>query len=149
MYKSKYFKIEELVTPELFALLPEELLWRLFEESTLRWLDAVREAWGKPLLINNWHGTKFWQKFWGSKIYRESGLRNFNTKTGARLSKHRFAKGFDLKTEDPKDIPALWNMLVGNRDLGTARVEHIEATPTWVHGEPGGVVGQLPRVFRP
>lgn len=140
MYRCKHFTIEELVGPELHKMLPEELLWRLFRPEVLQWLDRVREAFGAPIIVNDWHkGGKF----------KESGLRLQTTKTGALRSKHKIAEGFDLKPADPKRHRELWDLLFNRSDLGTVRIEHHEATPTWVHGEGGAVTGRRPTVFRP
>ena len=82
-YRPDHFRLEELVDPLLFRHAGERC-WELLDERALQALDALRERFG-PLVVNNWHskGSSF-----TNQIYRESGLRRWDTKTGAARSQH-------------------------------------------------------------
>jgi hypothetical protein len=97
MYICKYFKLEELIYPELFTAYKnrQNILYNALDDRILRAADAIREFIATPITINNWHtGGNF----------KESGLRNMATTTGAALSTHKFGRGLDLKFNSPK-----WN----------------------------------------
>ncbi len=55
MYKPKFFKLEELVPPDVFALQGEKA-WLAFDDRLLLTLDALRYEFG-PIIINTWHST--------------------------------------------------------------------------------------------
>ncbi len=46
MYKTTYFKIHELVSPELLEEIPEDILWEMFDTNLLVYADFVRETYG-------------------------------------------------------------------------------------------------------
>ena len=81
MYKCKYFKISELVAPALVKALPENTLWALFDERLLRMADAIREKYG-PMTINTPDLT-------------DCGLRDPQSKTGAKYSMHKIGRALD------------------------------------------------------
>ena len=121
-YKSKYFKIEELVDPVTLKELGEEACWAKFRPEVLIGLDRFRELVNAPVTINNWATG-------GS--YKESGVRRKDTPTGSPMSRHKEWDGFDVKVKDmpPKEVREvikanyLW--------LGVTRIE--ADTPTWTH----------------
>jgi hypothetical protein len=45
-YKTNYFKIKELVCPELIERIPENILWEMFDTNLLVFADFVRETFG-------------------------------------------------------------------------------------------------------
>lgn len=84
------------------------------------WLQGVG-----PLKINDWAtGGRF----------HESGLRRPDTKTGARLSDHKFGRAFDLKPA--KTTPEI---LAQHIQVNPARYPYITVledwtvTKTWLH----------------
>lgn len=91
MHKCKYFGIHELVYPSLYKEYEKlgklDTLWYAFDDRLLITLDALREAFG-PIIVNDWkNGGQF----------RESGLRDMSTTTGAKLSQHKFGRAADAK----------------------------------------------------
>ena len=50
-YRCKYFKIEELVHPNLLKTIPEDILWSMFDDRLLKVADRYRENYG-PIFIN-------------------------------------------------------------------------------------------------
>lgn len=45
-YKCKYFKIKELVCPEVLKTVPESTLWMMFDDRLLMCADIIREKCG-------------------------------------------------------------------------------------------------------
>lgn len=130
MYTCEYFNITELVSPAVYSRFGS-FAWNFFDERMLEDLDLLRELWGKPLIINNWKG--------GGQ-YKESGLRcNVDSivkaKTTPYLSAHTLGRGFDIKPQNLKDVPALHECVIDNykKFKVLSRIENLKATPTWVH----------------
>lgn len=122
-YRCKHFVIQELVGPQVFKDRGEQA-WQLLRPDACMSLDALREKFG-PITVNNWHiGGAF----------KESGLRDFSTSTGASYSMHKFGGAFDSKPKScaPKDIYDY--VLAHSEEFPLIRrVENIAATPTWFH----------------
>jgi len=84
----------------LLEFIPQTI-YKKWGDKSVQFLDmrivhfaqAVRDNLKMPIVINNWH--------LGGK-YQESGLRAFNTKTGASMSQHKFGRAVDLKIADGK-----------------------------------------------
>ena len=81
-YRCKYFKIEELVHPNLLTTIPEDILWSMFDDRLLRVADRYRENYG-PIFING-------------RGLVDCGLREIDSKTGAKYSAHKFGRALDL-----------------------------------------------------
>lgn len=81
-YKCKYFKIKELVCPILLKNISEDILWMMFDDRLLRCADLIREKYG-AITINT-----------GDLV--DCGLRDINSKTGARYSAHKLGRALDL-----------------------------------------------------
>ena len=106
-YIPKYFKIEELVNPDLLKKYGESKCWLLFDPQLLKAADAIREKYG-PCTVN------------GSGLV-DCGLRNFESKTGAPLSAHKFGRALDLH------ILNIENAAATNNDLPARKIEKITA----------------------
>ena len=81
-YKCKYFKIKELVCPILLKNISENILWTMFDDRLLRCADLIKEKYGTTT-INI-----------GDLV--DCGLRDINSKTGARYSAHKLGRALDL-----------------------------------------------------
>lgn len=90
-YRCKYFKIKELVNPA-FLITNENILWRLFDERLLKSADKIREKFG-PCTVN-------------ADGLTDCGLRQFNSKTGATYSAHRFGRALDLHIRTIEQVAA-------------------------------------------
>ena len=120
-YKCKHFRIEELVTPEIFQKYGH-LAWQFFDGDLLRDLDLLRDRFG-TITINDW--------VWGG-VYRDSGLRNFDYKGIFNRSLHKHGKAFDLKFADHN--PHYVRTLILNKPHMYKSITTIENnTPTWLH----------------
>lgn len=81
-YKCKYFKIKELVNPDLLKKIGEETAWKLFDERLLKAADGIREKFG-PCTVN-------------ANGLTDCGLRDINSKTGATYSAHKLGRALDM-----------------------------------------------------
>lgn len=81
-YRCKYFKIEELVHPDLLKEIPEDILWSMFDTRLLMVADYLREEYG-PIFVN-------------SRGLVNCGLRPMNSKVGAKYSAHKYGRALDL-----------------------------------------------------
>lgn len=117
------FILQELVDPDTF-LLRGDRAWELLDPRALATLQALRDHLG-PCVVNNWHdgGT-----------YRESGLRAFDSKTGAKYSQHKFGRGFDCKFKSMNPHEVLDYVQSHRFDFPHLTVvENPKATPSWFH----------------
>lgn len=89
-YRCKYFKIEELVHPNLLKTIPEDILWSMFDDRLLRIADRYRENYG-PIFING-------------RGLVDCGLREMDSKTGAKYSAHKFGRALDLHIISIEDL---------------------------------------------
>lgn len=123
IYRPKHFALHELVGPAVFAERGERA-WELLRPGALMALDALREKFG-PITVNNWKS--------GGQ-YKESGLRDFGTSTGAKYSMHKYGGAFDCKFKDytPKEVAAY--ILAHPQEFPTLTcIENPDSTPTWLH----------------
>ena len=124
-YRPQYFQLYELVPPEIFKERGQRA-WEMLRPEALAMLDGLRKKFG-PIKINDWMDGGH---------YTESGLRRFDSKTGAEFSMHRYGCAFDAKFRDvlPAEAHAYILAHQGEFPLITA-IEAIESTPTWVHAD--------------
>lgn len=94
----------------------------------------VRDTLGLPVTINN-YAT-------GGQ-YKESGLRDINTKTGAKKSAHKplqehggLCKAIDIKVKG-MTAKEVWDWCMDHQielyAMGVREIEHWEFCPTWTH----------------
>lgn len=81
MYKCKYFKIQELVNPTLLKQIGETIAWTIFDEELLKLADLLREKYGS-ITIN-------------ANGLTDCGLRDPQSKTGAKYSMHKIGRALD------------------------------------------------------
>ena len=122
LIKSHYFTIEELVAPEILAVLTEEAAWRLLPYSVIVGLDNLRRMYGGPIWING-------------KGLTQCGIRAKNSTTGATHSRHKLyefeSTCFDLHCDD---LDKLWHIVETNSmSLGIDKVEDRDYTNGWLH----------------
>ena len=116
MYIPRHFKWYELMPSEEYK--PYWLI--LMDERLLMTLDAIREHYKRPVIVNNWmQGGSF----------RNRGFRPMTGDVGAKYSQHRFGRAVDF---DVLGIPA---EQVRN-DIRSGlfpEITCIEANVSWVH----------------
>lgn len=125
-YRPTYFNLRELVDPNIFAARGNDC-WQLLDPNILRAADWLRGIFG-PITVNN--------SYLGGS-YSESGLRRWDTTTGAKFSQHKFGRALDLKFRAPVTPLQVYNHILANqaeaRKHGITTVEDISKTPTWLH----------------
>lgn len=140
-YQPKYFRAEELVDPQTFAALGNRSLM-LLDPGILCALDAVREMFGKTVVVNNWH-------IGGS--FRQRGYRPWHSTTGAPYSQHRLGRAIDFHI--PGMTPDEIRLVILRRQHEIASLVHItameDATPTWVHIDSRNIPDTDIHVFKP
>lgn len=80
-YRCRYFTIKELVNPTLLKQIGETVAWTLFDENILRSADALRNKYG-AITIN-------------ADGLTDCGLRDPQSKTGAKYSMHKIGRALD------------------------------------------------------
>lgn len=131
MYKCKKFKIQELVSNQVFKRYGAEFCWKFFDEDILIDLDTIREFHGESITINDWS--------WGGSL-QQCGLRcNLDPmvkgKSTIYCSAHCMGKAFDLHSKNNKklyqDIQILFNQ---GKLKAIKRLESSASTKfQWVH----------------
>lgn len=124
-FRPRHFSLAELVNPDIFRDLGERA-WDYLRPEGLQMIDNIRNRFG-PVIINNW-------AIGGE--YSESGLRQSDSKTGARYSMHKFGCAFDMKFQDatPQEV---YDFILKHPDQfpEVTTMENIDATPTWLHAD--------------
>ena len=131
MYKCIYFPIKELVSPIIYERWKEQA-WMFFDEDVLQELDYIRETFGAPIIINNWHK--------GGSL-KQCGLRSnmdelVKNKKTLYLSGHILAKAFDLHAfngNHRKLYEHIYNLIKTKKLKKFKRLENFNNTLTWVH----------------
>jgi len=115
-YIPKYFTWQELMpSPEY------EHYWLiLMDERILRTLDAIREHYKRPVIVNNWHK---------GGAFRNRGFRPMTGNVGAKYSQHRFGRAADF---DVSGIPAE-RVREDIRSGLFPEITCIEKNVNWVH----------------
>ena len=127
MYKCKYYKLQELVPPDVYQKFGD-FAWRFFGENELKDIDTIREYHG-PITINNWHI--------GGNL-RNCGLRtNLYEKNKLYCSAHLMGKAFDLHSSNIKKLYSDINILfAGGKLKAIKRIESPLTTKyNWCHVE--------------
>lgn len=147
MYKSKYFKVEELVCPHVYKKYGDKSL-EFFSEDLLKDLDIIREVLRVPIIINNWH-IKGQYKESGNRCPFCSIVAKKIANKELDMSMHNLYQAFDLK---PKglEIKKAVKMIVNNvqRFKTIKRIENPEFTPTWIHIDTKGHNKEI-KIFNP
>lgn len=130
MYKCKHFKLQELMSPIVYNKFGN-FAWSFFDAEILKDLDKIREAYGKPITINNW--------LFGGDL-TQCGLRSnmdkmVNDKTTLYCSAHCMGKAFDLHCSNNVRLFDLCFEMINCGELTAfKRLESRQSTHDgWVH----------------
>lgn len=141
MYKCKYFSIKELVNPDLLKQIGEITAWKLFDDRLLKCADLIREKYGACTV--NASGLV------------DCGLRDPQSKTGAKYSMHKIGRALDLhirsielqfagkKAEKTKAYDKIRQELLKDRNFD---VLSFEDGTSWLHCDTGN---RDNRLFKP
>jgi len=126
MKVSEHFVIQEFVDQATFEAEGENSI-TFIDKNLINIAEFIRTDINKPVTINNWHtGGQF----------KESGLRNANTSTGAKKSAHKLGKAIDVKAKDMGG-KEWYEYVVKNAkklyELGLRRIEDKSIATTWCH----------------
>ena len=125
---SSYFYLYEFVPKEIYERWGEKSVWFIDRKIVLL-ADFIRDRFGKPMTINNWHEG-------GPFNYR--GFRQRSCEVGGELSQHRFGRGIDFSIggatieEIHKDINYNFDMY---SKAGLTTIEDISFTTNWIHAD--------------
>jgi hypothetical protein len=138
-YRPKHFELRELVPPDIHAA-RGDAAWELLDPRALVLLDALRDTFG-PCTVNDWHrGGRF----------KESGLRDVVTGTGARYSQHKYGRAFDCKFADATPGHVFDYLLERAIEFPELTVlEDVKATPSWLHFDVRAANWEGIRVVKP
>jgi hypothetical protein len=128
-YKPHYFKIEEFLPPDLYNQYGERGL-ELFMDCRILWtMDAIRDHFGVPITVNNYHlGGQFQQR----------GFRN-DPNVGAKLSQHRFGRACDFDIQGVSADEFRGQALSGKLDGLLTQITRIENSVSWCHIDCAGI----------
>ena len=104
---------------------------RYMRPEVIKVAQTIREFTDLPITINNWAT---------GGAYKESGLRNFTTSTGATYSAHKFGAAADLKIGKLNSFE-MADIIIDNydmfREMGLTRIEDAKYTigksRSWLH----------------
>lgn len=122
MIGCKYFTKEEVFHPSLV----NEKSWSTRPQAIWDALDALREAWGRPITIN-------------SATLHNCGVRPVGSRVGATKSHHQpiypSNQAFDLHGRTAEETEELYHWVLREGwEIGhVGRVEDRRFAPSWVH----------------
>ena len=127
--KSKYFKIQELVSSNVYDKYGEKA-WEFIDTKLIKTLDLLREHFGKPITVNNWcFGGNLHQR--GLRANKDELVAN---KKDYYISQHCLGKAVDFNVKG-LSVQEVYDEILKNKDKFylISRIENIKDTPTWVH----------------
>lgn len=120
MYKSKYFKLYELLPPSIYK--NEQEGWELLDERLLKTMDVIREILCVPLIANTWlQGGTFTQR----------GYREQSSSTGAPKSQHKIGRALDI-VSNKMSADEMRKKIIENKDQLPYNIR-IEDGVSWLH----------------
>jgi len=123
MKRCKHFRIEELVPKELFDLVKEDALWKIFDERLLETIDALKEKFPEgTMTINNW--------LWNG-LRNQSGLRTKNSEYYSSTSQHSDGKAVDCIFSDYNEDSV--RQYIINNPEEFPHIKGIELDVSWLH----------------
>lgn len=127
--KSKYFKIQELVSEAVYKKYGEKS-WEFIDTRLIKVLDLLREHFNSPITVNDWYfGGKLQQR--GLRANKDEIVKN---KSDYYISQHCLGKAadFNVKGMTAKEV---FEEILKNKDKFylISRIENIKDTPTWTH----------------
>lgn len=118
----KYFKIQELVSKEIYDEFGEDSLLQFKSDKALNSLFALRALIGLPITVNNWHiGGQF----------NNRGLRTQDCKVGAKNSAHKKGLAFDIDVKGMKAEEVRQFILAHQKELPF--ITRLESDVNWCH----------------
>lgn len=128
--KSKYFRIEELVSKEVYKKYGQKA-WEFIKPEIILFLDEIRMFYGKPIIVNNW--------LYGGEL-KQRGLRANKddivaSKQDYYVSQHCLGGAVDFNVQGVSSEEVAKH-IIDNQEHYRAfisRIENPKQTPTWTH----------------
>lgn len=146
--KSKYFTIEEFVSPEVYKKYGESA-WQFIDERLIETMDTIREYFGKPVTINDWvFGGNLKQR--GLRTNVDQIVIDKTLQNKLYVSQHVLGKAADFNIAG-YTVKEVYEAIKANSKLfkHIKRMEHIDSTPTWVHIDLANTGKEGIYIFRP
>jgi hypothetical protein len=134
----EHFAIQELVDPATYERFGVGA-WQFFTPGALLALDGLREHFGRPITVNNWHRR-------GPFQFR--GFRPRSCATGAEYSQHRLGNGFDCDIQGVSAEEARQEILRHKNDQLLIHINCIEADVNWLHFDCRNIADRI-RIVKP
>ncbi len=122
-YIPDHFSIKELVPPDLYAEMSDAAIV-LLDDRILRILDAVRDHFGVPVTVNNWHTG-------GS--FKQRGLRTEMVLGGAKHGPHFYGRAADLDVQGMTADAVRREILANQSEEPFDLITGMEMGVSWVH----------------
>lgn len=127
--KSKYFKIQELVSKAVYDRYGERA-WQFIDIRLIKVIDSLREHFGRPIIINNWlYGGNLQQR--GLRANKDPMVQS---KKDYYISQHCLGKAVDFNVKG-LSVKETYDEILRNKEKFylISRIENIKDTPTWCH----------------
>jgi len=135
-YIPKHFVTQELVYPEIYRKLGDKALL-LMSDKILITADKLRDFFGVPVTINNWHtGGQF----------QNRGLRDKNSSVGALKSEHKLGNALDLDVQGKTSEQVRKIILANKNNEAFKFITRMELKVNWTHIDCKDI-GNTPRIF--
>lgn len=143
--KSKYFKIQELVSKNVYDKYGDKC-WEFINPKIIIFLDRLRKDLDKPITVNNW----FWKGEFQQRGLRANKDPMVIMKNDYYLSQHCLGNAVDFNVKD-MSIKEVYNYIINNYNKYMdciSRIENIDTAPTWVHVDCANTNSDALVVFR-
>lgn len=124
-YEPKHFDVREFVDPETYHKFGNSALL-VMDIRILKLADNIREYFGAPMIINNWHS---------GGPYRNRGFRKGNASVGADYSQHKFGRALDYSING-FTAEEVRKVILDNQDIFPFNeICAMELGTSWVHND--------------
>lgn len=123
IYKTRWFKIQELVPQDTFNMYEEERLWLFFDSRLLAAADKLRDTFGR-CVINAWASG-------GATQMR--GWRPWEASVGASISQHKFGRALDASFEKATAEEIRFDMRTRPSRRCYQEIVAVEDEVSWLH----------------
>jgi hypothetical protein len=124
-YEPQNFKLQELIPPDIYQEFGDKALF-LLDQNMVKMVDGVRNFFGVPVTINNWHIK-------GSFTLR--GFRPSDTSVGVKYSQHKYGRAADMDIQGYTAEDARQAILKNQKSPLLNWITVIEDKVNWLHAD--------------